>query len=69
MNTENVLMDTADFFLKREVSLGMFMFCIVVINKQKYCFERKNSILSSQKDSAFCPLLFLGKEYSNRNYV
>ena len=45
------------------------MFCIVVINKQKYCFERKYSVVSNQKDSAFSVLLFLGKEYSNRNYV
>ena len=25
------------------------MFCIVVINKQKYCFERKNRIVSKPK--------------------
>ena len=36
-----------EFFLKREVSLEMYMLCIVVINKQKYFFERKNWIASS----------------------
>ena len=53
-------MNTADF-LWEEVSLGMYMFCIVVINKQEYCFERKNCIASSQKGYAFFPILFLGK--------
>ena len=37
-------------------------FCIVVINKQKYCFERKKWSAPSQKDNAFSPLLYLQKE-------
>ena len=47
----------------------MYMFCIAVINKQKYFFERKNWIASSQKDSAFSSLVFLVKECRNRKYV
>ena len=49
------------FFLKRKVSLGMYMFYIVVINKQNYCFGRKNSIASRQKDSAFLLYYFWEK--------
>ena len=37
------------FFLKREVLLEMYMFCMVVINKQKCCFKRKNCILHQAK--------------------
>ena len=49
------------FFLKKEVSMGMDIFCIVVINKWKYYSERKKmNIASSQKDDAFSSLLFLG---------
>ena len=29
------------------------MFCIVVINKQKYCFEKKNCIASKSKRECF----------------
>ena len=48
------------FFLKREIST--YIFGIVVINKQKYCFERKKGRASSQKVRAFSPVLYLGKE-------
>ena len=48
-------------FLKRKISLGMCMLCAVAINKQKYCFERKNWSTSSQKD--FWWLLFLGLQF------
>ena len=36
-------MNKADVLFKKRnlIALGMYMFCIVVIKKQKYCFERK----------------------------
>ena len=37
------------FFLKREVSLEMYMFCIAVINKQKCCFVRRNWTSKAKK--------------------
>ena len=36
-----------------EVSLEMYMFCIGLINKQMYCFERKNWIASKPKRWCF----------------
>ena len=37
------------------------MFCIVVINKQKYCFERKNWIASKPKRQCFLSVTSSGK--------
>ena len=55
-------MDAADVLLKKKVSMGMYMFYIVVINKYKYYSEKKKmNTASSQKDDAFSPLPFLGK--------
>ena len=57
------------FFLKSEVLLGMYMFYIVVIKKQNYCFLKKelNCIKEVQKTQGI-PSIKIPLNVARRNH-